>query len=53
MKQLLAKFLNNKTYRIMLLRFKNYFILLLISFYPTKANMFFVLVFFKLGRPGC
>ena len=25
----------------------------LISFYSTKTNMFFVLAFFKLGRPGC
>ena len=53
MKQLLTKFLKAKTYRIMFLFFKIYFILLLISFYSTKTNMFFVLVFFKLGRPGC
>ena len=48
MKQLLTKLLKDKTFRIiMILRFKIYFIqLLLISFGSTNTNMFFVLVFF-------
>ena len=53
MKQLLTSFLKEKTYHIMFLWFKIYLILLLISFHLTKTNMFFVLVFFKLGHPGC
>ena len=49
MKQLLTKLLKDKTFRIiMILRFKIYFIqLLLISFGSTNTNMFFVLVFFQ------
>ena len=52
MKQLLTKLLKDKTFRIiMILRFKIYFIqLLLISFGSTNTNMFFVRTYELLNK---